>query len=155
MIPCEKFLTSRKFFFIINWYYQLVIRENEKILRQFVIILLISFLGELLKAALPLPVPASVWGLILMLAALKTGVLKLSQVSDAAVFLIEIMPVMFIPAGVGLLNAWGVLKPVWIPISVITVVTTVLVMAVAAKVTQAVIQNSKKKKEKAEQETVR
>ena len=44
-----------------------------KILRQFVIILLISFLGELLKAALPLPVPASVWGLILMLAALKTG----------------------------------------------------------------------------------
>ena len=65
-----------------------------KILRQFVIILLISFLGELLKAALPLPVPASVWGLILMLAALKTGVLKLSQVSDAAVFLIEIMPVM-------------------------------------------------------------
>ena len=86
-----------------------------------------------------------------MLAALKTGVLKLSQVSDAAVFLIEIMPVMFIPAGVGLLNAWGVLKPVWIPISVITVVTTVLVMAVAAKVTQAVIQNSKKKKEKAEQ----
>ena len=83
-----------------------------KILRQFVIILLISFLGELLKAALPLPVPASVWGLILMLAALKTGVLKLSQVSDAAVFLIEIMPVMFIPAGVGLLIAWGVLKPV-------------------------------------------
>ena len=51
-----------------------------KILRQFVIILLISFLGELLKAALPLPVPASVWGLILMLAALKTGVLKLSHV---------------------------------------------------------------------------
>ena len=123
-----------------------------KILRQFVIILLISFLGELLKAALPLPVPASVWGLILMLAAL---VLKLSQVSDAAVFLIEIMPVMFIPAGVGLLNAWGVLKPVWIPISVITVVTTVLVMAVTAKVTQTVIHNSKKKKEKAEQETVR
>ena len=126
-----------------------------KILRQFVIILLISFLGELLKAALPLPVPASVWGLILMLAALKTGVLNPSQVSDAAVFLIEIMPVMFIPAGVGLLNVWGVLKPVWIPISVITVVTTVLVMAVTAKVTQTVIHNSKKKKEKAEQETVR
>lgn len=90
-----------------------------------------------------------------MLAALKTEVLKLSQVSDAAVFLIEIMPVMFIPAGVGLLNVWGVLKPVWIPISVITVVTTILVMAVTAKVTQTVIQNSKKKKEKVEQETVR
>lgn len=118
-----------------------------KILRQFMIILLISFLGEVLKAVLPLPVPASVWGLILMLAALRTGMIKLSQVSDAAIFLIEIMPVMFIPAGVGLLNAWGVLQPVWIPVSVITVLTTVIVMAVTGKVTQAVIQNSKKKRQ--------
>ena len=126
-----------------------------KYLKQFWIILLVSALGEGLRVLLPLPVPASVYGLVLMLAALLCGVIKLDQVENAADFLVEIMPVMFIPAGVGLLNAWGVLKPVWIPISVITVVTTVLVMAVAAKVTQAVIQNSKKKKEKAEQETVR
>ncbi|MDO4599387.1 MAG: CidA/LrgA family protein [[Ruminococcus] gnavus] len=126
-----------------------------KILKQFVIILLISFLGEVLKAILPLPVPASVWGLLLMLVALRTGMIKLSQVSDAAGFLIEIMPVMFIPAGVGLLNAWGVLQPIWIPISVITILTTVIVMAVTGKVTQAVIQNQKKKKEKAEQRTER
>lgn len=126
-----------------------------KILKQFVIILLISFLGEVLKAILPLPVPASVWGLLLMLVALRTGMIKLSQVSDAAGFLIEIMPVMFIPAGVGLLNAWGVLQPIWIPISVITILTTVIVMAVTGKVTQAVIQNQKKKKEKVEQRTER
>ena len=117
-----------------------------KILRQFVIILLISFLGELLKAALPLPVPASVWGLILMLAALKTGVLKLSQVSDAAVFLIEIMPVMFIPAGVGLMEAWGELKAVLVPVLVITLVSTIVVMVVSGRVTQAVIRLEKKHK---------
>ena len=117
-----------------------------KILRQFVIILLISFLGELLKAALPLPVPASVWGLILMLAALKTGVLKLSQVSDAAVFLIEIMPVMFIPAGVGLMESWGELKAVLVPVLVITLVSTIVVMIVSGRVTQAVIRLEKKHK---------
>ena len=117
-----------------------------KILRQFVIILLISFLGELLKAALPLPVPASVWGLILMLAALKTGVLKLSQVSDAAVFLIEIMPVMFIPAGVGLMESWGELKAVLVPVLVITLVSTIVVMVVSGRVTQAVIRLEKKHK---------
>ena len=115
-----------------------------KILRQFVIILLISFLGELLKAALPLPVPASVWGLILMLAALKTGVLKLSQVSDAAVFLIEIMPVMFIPAGVGLLEAWPSLRPVWIPVVVISSVTTIIVMVVTGRAAQRIIGKEKK-----------
>ena len=119
-----------------------------KILRQFVIILLISFLGELLKAALPLPVPASVWGLILMLAALKTGVLKLSQVSDAAVFLIEIMPVMFIPAGVGLMSSFSVLRPVLVPVCVITLVTVITVMVVTGRCSQWIIRREKRKEEK-------
>ena len=117
-----------------------------KILRQFVIILLISFLGELLKAALPLPVPASVWGLILMLAALKTGVLKLSQVSDAAVFLIEIMPLMFIPAGVGLVTSWSQLQSFLVPLLVITVVSTFVVMIVTGKVTDFLISRKGEKK---------
>ena len=78
-----------------------------KYLRQFCIILLFSFLGEGLHIILPLPVPASVYGLVLMLAALQTGILKTRQVRETAGFLIEIMPVMFIPAAAGLLNSWG------------------------------------------------
>ena len=126
-----------------------------KYVKQFLIILLISFIGEGLNYLIPAPVPASIYGMVILFVCLCTKVVKLDDVKDTGMFLIEIMPLMFIPAGVGLLNAWGVLKPVWIPISVITVVTTVLVMAVTAKVTQTVIHNSKKKKEKAEQETVR
>lgn len=117
-----------------------------KYVRQFLIILLISALGELLHALLPLPIPASVYGLILMLAALMTGVLKLNQVEKTADFLIEIMPVMFIPAGVGLLNAWGVLKPVWVPVTVITILTTIIVMVITGRVTQSVIRKEKKGK---------
>ena len=78
-----------------------------KYLRQFCIILLVSALGEGLHILLPLPVPASVYGLVLMLGALASGILKLEQVEEAADFLVEIMPVMFVPAGVGLLEAWG------------------------------------------------
>lgn len=115
-----------------------------KFLKQFLIILVISALGEGLYFLLPLPVPASVYGLILMLAALCCGVLKVEQVKEAAEFLIEIMPVMFIPAGVGLLTAWGDLKPVWLPVSVIIVLTTIFVMIVTGRVTQAVIRRDKK-----------
>ena len=93
---------------------------------------------------IPLPVPASVYGLVLMLAALITGVLKLGQVRETATFLIEIMPVMFIPAGVGLMESWPSLQPVWLPVILITIVTTVLVMAVTGKVTQAMIGKEKK-----------
>ncbi len=118
-----------------------------KYLRQFCIILLISFLGEILHSLIPLPVPASVYGLILMLTALCTGILKPEQVGAAADFLIEIMPVMFIPAAVGLLDAWPVLKPVCLPVIAVTVITTVIVMAVTGQITQRMIRHKPRKKE--------
>ena len=111
-------------------------------------ILLFSFIGEFFRMVIPLPVPASVYGLVLLLAALLTGVIKLDQVEGAADFLIEIMPVMFIPAGVGLLTAWSVLKPVCVPIILITVITTVVVMIVTGRVTQTVIRMDRKKGQK-------
>ena len=111
-----------------------------KFLRQFMIILLLSFLGEVLKMVIPLPIPASVYGLVLMLVCLMTGVLKTSQVKDAAFFLIEIMPVMFIPAAAGLIDSWGVLRPLIVPIMIITVVITVFVMAVTGRVAQMIAQ---------------
>ena len=115
-----------------------------KFVKQFLWILLISFLGEALRALIPLPIPASVYGLVLMLAALITGVLKVEQVRGAAEFLIEIMPVMFIPAAVGLMTAWDALRPVCVPVLVITAATTVIVMAVTGRVTQAIIRREKK-----------
>lgn len=109
-----------------------------KFLRQFMIILLLSFLGEVLKMFIPLPIPASVYGLVLMLLCLVTGILKTSQVKEAAFFLIEIMPVMFIPAAAGLIDSWKVLQPLLLPILVITVVITIFVMVVTGKIAQMI-----------------
>jgi len=105
-------------------------------IRQFAIILFITFCGELLRFLIPLPIPASIYGLLLMLLALSTGTVKLDSVKGAGNFLIEVMPVMFIPAAAGLLESWGVLSPIWFPIIIITVVSTVLVMAVSGLVAQ-------------------
>lgn len=113
-------------------------------LRQFCIILFVSFLGELLHVTIPFPIPASVYGLLLMLLALCTGIVKLSQVRETAGFLIEIMPVMFIPAAVGLLESWSFLRPVWIPVIIITLLSTVIVMAVTGQVTQRMIEKDKR-----------
>ena len=108
-----------------------------KFLRQFMIILLLSFLGEVLKMFIPLPIPASVYGLVLMLLCLVTGILKTSQVKEAAFFL---MPVMFIPAAAGLIDSWKVLQPLLLPILVITVVITIFVMVVTGKIAQMIAQ---------------
>ena len=111
-----------------------------KFLRQFMIILLLSFLGEVLKMFIPLPIPASVYGLVLMLLCLVTGILKTSQVKEAAFFMSEIMPVMFIPAAAGLIDSWKVLQPLLLPILVITVVITIFVMVVTGKIAQMIAQ---------------
>ena len=111
-----------------------------KYIRQFLIILLFCFLGELLKYLIPLPIPTSIYGLILMLTALLSGILKVDQVDDTAVFLIDIMPVMFIPAGVGLLTSIEALRPNLAAIIVITILTTILVMAVTGITAQLVME---------------
>ena len=115
-----------------------------KYVKQFVIIIAISFIGEFLKYVLPLPVPASIYGMVLMFAALLTGVLKLDDVKDTAKFLIEIMPLMFIPAGLGLMVSWNTLKPLLIPVAIITVVTIITVMIVSGHTAQFVLKRQEK-----------
>lgn len=110
-----------------------------KYIRELVIILIITFIGEILKFIIPLPVPASIYGLILMLLALKTKIVPLKQVKETGTFLIEIMPLMFIPAAVGLLVSWNSLKSICIPVILITILTTIIVMVVTGKVTQLII----------------
>lgn len=119
-----------------------------KYLKQFLIILVISLAGEILKALLPLPVPASIYGMVLLFAGLVSGIIKLDAVKETGKFLIEIMPVMFIPAGVGLMSSWGVLKPMFVPVSVVTVVVLVAVMAVTGNVAQAIIRYKRRKESK-------
>lgn len=116
-----------------------------KYVKQFLIILAISFLGEFLKYVLPFPVPASIYGMVLLFVGLMLGWIPLDSVKDVGKFLIEIMPLMFIPAGVGLMDSWGVLRPVLFPVCVITAVTIVTVMAVTGRFSQWVIRRDKKR----------
>lgn len=116
-----------------------------KYIRQFLIILLISFLGELLKYIIPLSVPASIYGMVLMFLALELKILKVSDVKETSTFLIEIMPLMFVPAGVGLLDSWEALQPIWVQVVIITLISTVVVMGVSGTITQWVIRNDQKR----------
>lgn len=116
-----------------------------KYIRQVGIIILISFIGELLHFIIPLPVPASIYGLVIMLVCLVSGIIKVSDVKETSSFLIDIMPMMFIPAAVGLMNSWDIIRPQLLVYLVIVVVSLVTVMAVSGRVTQSVIRRGKRK----------
>ena len=119
---------------------------HVKFIRQFAIILAISLTGEAMSFFIPLPVPAGIYGILLLLLLLITGVLKVNQIREVSSFLIEIMPIMFIPAAVGLMQSYHLLAPSLGAYVVIIAVSTVAVMVVSGRVTQRVI--LKKNKEK-------
>lgn len=110
-----------------------------KYIKQFLIIIGVSCVGELLNFLIPLPIPASIYGLVIMLGLLISKKLKLHVVENVADFLVEIMPVLFIPAAVGLIVSWKQLESMLIPALVITVASTILVILVTGKVTDHLI----------------
>jgi len=81
-----------------------------KYVKQFSIILGISFLAELLEILIPFPIAASVYGLVIMLVGLITKLIPLEKVETAADFLVDAMSIMFVPATVGIMASVNALK---------------------------------------------
>lgn len=105
-----------------------------KIVRQLLIILLFVFIGESVSIFLKLPIPGNIMGMLLLLIALLTGILKLHQIETVADFLLEHMAVLFVPAGVGILTVMGDIEDVWAILLMISVVSTIVVMGATALV---------------------
>lgn len=117
-----------------------------KYIIQFEIILAISLVGELLNRLIPLPIPASIYGMTILFTALCTGFIKLEAVKETGNFLVQIMPMMFIPATVGLLESWEIMQGFLTAIIVISLVSTVLVILASGHATQFIIKMKKKEK---------
>ncbi len=115
-----------------------------KLLRQFLIILTICVIGEVLNKVFHIPLPGSIIGMILLFIFLVTGIIKLEMIEEISKFLLDHLAFFFIPSGVGLLAYFGILKSNFIPIIVICVVTTIAVMLV----TGATVQFIKRRKTK-------
>lgn len=110
-----------------------------KYMKQLGIILAVSFVGEIIKQVIDLPIPASIYGFVLMFLLLQFRIIKEDSVKETGSFLIEIMPLMFIPGAVGILDSWEQMKDSWHIFGFIAMITTVLVMVVAGKVTDRML----------------
>lgn len=121
--------------------------KNMKYIFQFARIIGFCLAGEALHSLLPLPIPSSIYGLVLLLAALKLGIVRLDQVKETGNFLTGIFPLLFIPAAAGVMELWDVIQSNWLAIVIAVVVVTILVMAAAGRVTQTIV-NRKEAKER-------
>lgn len=113
--------------------------------RGFAIIMLFAFLGECANAFLPLPIPASIYGLLFLFFALQTGILPEELIAKPADFLLEIMPLLFVPAAVGILDAYAVLQQELLGILAIICISTLLVAFCTGSAAQGIIRLLRKK----------
>ena len=116
---------------------------SVKYLRQMLLIMLFSFLGELLHSLISLPIPASIYGMVLLFAAMSLKLVKLRDVKDAGSFLVSFLPVLFVAPIVSLIDCWDKISPNLLSIAVIFIVSTLICFAVSGWVTQAFMRHQK------------
>lgn len=107
-----------------------------KYLKQIYLILLFSFLGELCRFLIPYPIPASIYGMVLLFGALSLKIVRVEQIKEAGGFLTSVLPLLFVAPAVSLMDYWGQIRSVIIPLALIIAVSTVVVFGVAGVVTQ-------------------
>lgn len=116
-----------------------------KYVNQFCIILAFSFAGEILNCLIPLPVPASIYGLLLMFLALEFKIIKVHHVKEVSSFLLGIMSIFFVPSSVGFINALPLMKKYGLQFFLIAIVSTVMVFAITGQVTQILMKIKNRK----------
>ena len=116
-----------------------------KYLTQFLIILGFTLVGEALQRIVPLPIPASVYGIVLLFLALCVGRIKLEQVKDAGGFLTSILPVLFVSPAVGILENWALIRDALIPMFLLVLASTALTFVISGRVAQAIMKKGEKK----------
>ena len=117
---------------------------STKYLFQFARILVFCFLGEILHAVLPLPLPSSIYGLILLLLALRLNIIQLEDVKEVGLFLTGIFPLLFVPAAAGVMELWAEMGSMLLPILLSIFPVTVLVLITSGHTTQAMVRRKQK-----------
>ena len=97
-------------------------------IKQFAIIFGCLLAGNLLSLIPQMPVPASIWGLLILAVCLQTGIVRPRAIETVCNFLIRNMAFFFIPPGVGLMLYFNLIKEEWLPITVATLVSFILVL---------------------------
>lgn len=111
-----------------------------KILKELTIFFGITFVSEIIAKVLPINIPSSIIGIAILFILLETGILKMKDVEKTGDFLINIMPILFIPAGVSLIKYLDVLKVLAIPMALVVTISTAIVMIAVGRVVEKIVE---------------
>ena len=110
-----------------------------KYLSQFLIILGFTLTGEALQRLIPLPIPASVYGLTLLFLALNLKIVKVEQVKQTGAFLTSILPILFVSPAVNIVDDWGLIREDLLPILLILMASTFVTFGISGRIAQRML----------------
>ena len=116
-------------------------------LKEFMLIFSINYVGILLSKILHLPLPGTIVSLLLLFFMLQFKILKLEKIENAGNFLLLNMTIFFMPPTVKIIDSYELLDKDLFKIIVIIIVSTFLTMGITGKVVQLMI-DFKERKEK-------
>lgn len=125
-----------------------------KYLKQVSILFAFTFISEILNRIIPLPIPASIYGLVFLFLCLEFKIIKIDQIKDTADFFLAILPIMFVPSSVGFIKALPLMKQYGIQFLIIGVSTTFSVMIVSGLITQLFLRIKKRFNKKSGNESM-
>ncbi len=99
-------------------------------------ILFFYFTGEFISYFIGGFIPGSVIGMMLLFVALAFKKVKPAKVRRLSTVLTENMGLFFVPAGVGLMNSFGIISQYWVVLLTASIISTILVIASVALVQQ-------------------
>ena len=111
----------------------------KRIFKSFIILFVISCIGEIMHTYIDLPIPASVYGVIILFLSLWGKVIPLEWVESGADMLIAIMPLLFVPSVVKLVTLKELIMDNLFTLLIIIATSSVVVMVVTGKVSQWMI----------------
>ncbi|HDB3082760.1 TPA: antiholin-like murein hydrolase modulator LrgA [Staphylococcus aureus] len=113
---------------------------------QVIVIALVLFVSKIIESFMPIPMPASVIGLVLLFVLFCTGAVKLGEVEKVGTTLTNNIGLLFVPAGISVVNSLGVISQAPFLIIGLIIVSTILLLICTGYVTQIIMKVTSRSK---------
>ncbi|MCD8915610.1 antiholin-like murein hydrolase modulator LrgA [Staphylococcus simulans] len=117
-------------------------QKTYSFLHQVLVISVILLISKIIESFIPIPMPASVIGLVLMFIALSTGIIKLGEVESVGTALTNNISFLFVPAGISVINSLGILSQSPILIILLIIISTILLLLCTGFVSQILVKGA-------------
>ena len=117
-----------------------------KLLKQFIIILLVLFLGNLISDVFKIPIPGNVLGMVILTVALCTGIIKLKDVEEVSNFLLDHLAIFFIPSAVGIMLYLSLIRANLMAILIPTFFSIIIGLLVTGKIVEWITERKEENK---------